>query len=434
MEKTIDNWSDVVELTITGSIDSCDMNCFSKMQNIEKLNLKQTGIVKIHGCADLKKLCIVTLPTTVKEVADSAFAGCSSLHDINLDSVYKIGDNSFSYCREIKNIQSSKLKTIGSSSFWGCNKLETFAAPHVITIGKSAFCYCDMLRQFDFSSVKYLDYDSFAECYNLEEAIIPNLESLVNEKNTLGRTFIRCRSLKNIYLGEKIEEIPSYTFYGCRGLTTVKIPLSVRSIGEWAFGDCQMSSLEIPEGIEKLNKPIYSGYGLETLTLPSSLKTLKIQEGMDGTIFGSSHRLKDFTCKSTIPLSETGLDNSGLGNATLHVPAFAINNYKNSEVWNSFGSIEPLDEEFMRIEIGSDFDLSCTDGISENAELILTNDTTRQWCSEDPAGHLTFSADQSLKINRFTQFQNWAINIDTNEPYSTTLIANNVITADSIEV
>lgn len=427
MLQTVNNWSDVVELSIQGFLDSCDMNCFSKMQNIERLDLRKTDITKIHGCADLKKLRVVALPITTREVADSTFAGCSLLQDINLDSVCKIGDKSFYHCIEIKDVQATLLQSIGKLSFAGCNQLETVSAPNVITVGEDAFNDCNSLKKFDFSSVKYLEDSSFGECYDLQEAIIPNLESLGG-----GWSFIRCRSLKNVYLGEKITEISPYTFYGCRGLSTVKIPHSVQSIGRWAFGDCQMSLLEIPEGIVELNNQIYGGYGLDSLVLPASLKTLETREG---TVFGSSSRLKDLFCKSIIPLSETGFDDFGISNATLHVPACSVNNYKNSEIWNSFDSIVPLEDEIKRIEIDCDFNLSSIDGISDNAELILTNSRSNsQWVREDPAAHLTFSADQSLKINRFTQVQNWALNAATHKPYSTTLIANNVITADTIDL
>lgn len=430
--KIVDSWSDIEELTIFGSIDSCDMKCFSKMQNIEKLDLSKTEITKILGCADLKKLSTVTLPTSVIEVADSAFAGCSLLQDINLDAVCKIGNESFAHCVEITNIHAAMLQSIGQSSFWGCNKLETFIAPNVITVGASAFCYCGGLKVFDFSSVKYLDYDSFGECYRLQEAIIPNLESLVGEKHTLGRTFIRCKSLQKVYLGEKITELPSYTFYDCSGLSTVKIPTSVQSIGKLAFGGCKMSSLEIPEGIVELTNQIYSGFGLDSLVLPASLRTLKAQEG---TVFGSSSRLKDMICKSIIPLSDTGFDESGLCNAILHVPACSVNEYKKNESWNSFDSIAPLEGELNRLEIYSDFELSSTDGISENADLILTYGISgSQWVSEDPAAHLTFSADRPLKIKRFTQVQNRVLNSVTEKPFPTTLITKNVIIADTIEL
>ena len=89
--------------------------------------------------------------------------------------------------------------------------------------------------------------------------------------------------------------IESWAFYGCSSLTSVTIPNSVTSIGESAFYGCR--------NIEN----VYC-YAEE---VPST----------------------DFDA----------FDDSNIENATLHVPASAIEAYKTTEPWNYFGTIKAIE-------------------------------------------------------------------------------------------
>lgn len=91
-----------------------------------------------------------------------------------------------------------------------------------------------------------------------------------------------------------VTSIGNWAFYGCSSLTTVTIPASVTSIGYAAFAYC--SSLS----------EVYC----YAENVPST----------DNKAFGSS------------PIE----------NATLYVPASALNKYKTTAPWSSFGNIVAL--------------------------------------------------------------------------------------------
>ena len=68
----------------------------------------------------------VTLPSTVKEIADSAFWYCDNLTSINLEDtgIETIGVNTFSGCTSLANvILPDTVKTIGIAAFQSCTGL-----------------------------------------------------------------------------------------------------------------------------------------------------------------------------------------------------------------------------------------------------------------------------------------------------------------------
>ncbi|MBR3835988.1 MAG: leucine-rich repeat protein [Clostridia bacterium] len=65
--------------------------------------------------------------------------------------------------------------------------------------------------------------------------------------------FYDCDSLTNVTIPDSITRIGDYTFYSCRSLTSVTIPDSVTSIGAYAFYYCDnLTSVTIPESVTEI--------------------------------------------------------------------------------------------------------------------------------------------------------------------------------------
>ena len=112
--------------------------------------------------------------------------------------------------------------------------------------------------------------------------------------------------------------IGNYAFEECTGLTSVTIPNSVTSIGDLAFSECS---------------------GLTFVTIPNSVTSI------GGCAFAYCENIENVYCYAEeVPSTDfDAFDDSNIENATLHVPASAIEAYKTTEPWKYFGTIKAIE-------------------------------------------------------------------------------------------
>ena len=125
-------------------------------------------------------------------------------------------------------------------------------------------------------------------------------------------------SLTDITIPESVTSIGSEAFCDCRSLTTITIPEGVTSIGYQAFNCCtSLTAITIPASVTSIGN--FAFYGCSSLT--------------------------DVYCNAEeIPDADTEtFDFSYIENATLHVPASAMDEYKNTFPWSSFGTIKAIE-------------------------------------------------------------------------------------------
>ena len=86
-------------------VESIDKEFFTKCSGIKILTVKG-NISRINNDAfsGMKKLIIINLPMTVKEIGDRAFKNCTDLTTITISGVKYIGDYAFKNCNKLKNV------------------------------------------------------------------------------------------------------------------------------------------------------------------------------------------------------------------------------------------------------------------------------------------------------------------------------------------
>ena len=173
-------------------------------------------------------------------------------------------------------------------------------------------------------------------------------------------------SITSVVIPNSVTSIGDYTFSGCAGLTNITIPNSVTSIGTYAFSACNnLESLYIGNSIQKIGD--YAFYGC------NNLFDIKVAN------------------KKVITISYNVFSVDSYNNAVLYVPTGRSTFYKNTAPWSNFIVIEEFD--FDNIEITgitlNKSTVTITEGETETlvATIIPSNatDKTITWKTSNSA-------------------------------------------------
>ena len=220
-------------VNIPSSIQSINDGAFANCTSLDSIVLPEnlTGIGS-NAFSSCTSLSTIEIPESVENIGAAAFAGCVKLDSVIIpESVTAIGDSAFSGCTSLTSIGiPTSITAIGANTFSGCVKLDSVAIPESVTeIGSGAFNGCASLSSIDIpSSVTQIGDGAFAFCSSLETVQIGEIDSAEN-------TF----KSKIIALGNEDVVIGARAFYGCEGLKSVYIPISVTNIGDSAFAGCK---------------------------------------------------------------------------------------------------------------------------------------------------------------------------------------------------
>ena len=146
----------------------------------------------------------------------------STTHDGTAYAVTGIGKQAFYMCEGLTAVTlPNTLKSINDKSFLGCHSLTSIKIPNLVEkIGKWAFMSCAQLERIDVeeNNKKYCSKDGVLFSKDMA-------------------TLIQCPSGKKgeCNIPENVTKISAQAFYGCVGLTAMRIPHNVVYIGNDAF-------------------------------------------------------------------------------------------------------------------------------------------------------------------------------------------------------
>ena len=383
----VEQWTDVDELTITGSLNAADMECFNKLKSLRRLDLSQTDITKIEGCNGLTLLSEIVLPTSITSIGEGAFSGCVRLTSISLPNVTIISDNAFENCTLLEQAEIQSATSVGFRAFYNCFSLTKAYFPYAKHIGMRAFENCSALTIVELPLAETIEDRALSNC-------LFTTISLPAAKSIGFRTFEKDALLESVSL-TSATEIGSYAFSKCSSLKSVELP-NVVNIGSYAFEQC---------------------YTITKIELPSSLKSLGHK------CFTDCQELKDIICHVALPFNTSAFSGiSNIGSITLSVPAFGVTAYKLNNDWYGFNSVQSLNENVEIVNILSDITIDNSTGVSNSSLWTLGYST-----NNGKAGHLTTST--SLSVGNFTQYEDLASGNGL-----TTMITNAEMSSDNVSV
>ncbi|WP_304952047.1 leucine-rich repeat domain-containing protein [uncultured Alistipes sp.] len=121
----------------------------------------------------------------------------------------------------------------------------------------------------------------------LAELLADYDKSSITELTVIGNlnwSDIRClnSNLRNLAILDmehvNWEELPQNTFYGNKSLTFVKLPLTMKTIGDRAFQDCSsLTSITIPDSVTEIGYyAFYNCSSLTSVTIPDSVTSIAV--------------------------------------------------------------------------------------------------------------------------------------------------------------
>lgn len=259
------NCSSLTSFTVPDSVKTIGNNAFLNCSSLETIiipeGVKSIGENAFKGCFSLKSIII---PESVISLGKGIFEGCTSLESITIPFIgssansangylgYMFGASSESenstfvpLTLKCVNFNGNKLTKIDTSAFAGCSSIEEINIPSEVTsIGTLAFYNCSSLKTIVIpDSVSTIGKGAFYGC-SLDSITLPFIGESKSSNQKFGyifthpsSTIIDSATVPTIILSDKCTSIPE-TAFDYSGVSNLIIGKNVTSIGRFAFRHC----------------------------------------------------------------------------------------------------------------------------------------------------------------------------------------------------
>ena len=152
----------------------------------------------------------------------------------------------------------------------------------------------------DGKKVTSIGKNAFSGCKKLTNIIIPDSVKNINEN-----AFVGCNKLTSITIPDSATSIGRAAFYDCLSLISITIPNSVTSIGDNAFEWCvNLKNITIPNGVTNIGSSAFDHCSsLISITIPNSVINI-------GDF--AFHECVNLTCINVEPENENYLSENGV--------------------------------------------------------------------------------------------------------------------------
>ena len=274
----------------------------------EKINKKSVTRIGNLAFKDCTKITSIAMPDSVAYIGRSAFYNCTSLKSITIpDGVKEIGYAAFSECAGLVSVKiPDNVTKIGDSAFINCANLTKID----VTAGNKYYSSAN--------GVLFNKDKSELICY---PAGIKNVGYSIPDGVTVirDRAFNKCLSLNSITIPKSVQDIETYSFFGCTSLEAINvaasnknyadvngilfskdktkivcypankknmsysIPVSVKVVGVAEFRDCiYLKGITIPDSVTNIEHHAFSNCkSLKSITIPDSITAIEMATFID---------------------------------------------------------------------------------------------------------------------------------------------------------
>lgn len=306
--------SPIRSVSMSENVTTIGESCFSECEDLTSINLpasvKSIGACAFKGCgftqfvvpdgittisnglfANCGKLTNITLPKGLKAIEDGAFAGCGFTEFVVPDGITTISNYMFANCGKLTSITLPKdLKAIGAGAFSGCGFTEFVIPDAITTISDNLFAYCPNLQKITFpKTITSMGNGIFSHSGIGNFTLPKQITEITNNM------FEGCQNLEHIYLHDGLKSIGDYAFQDCNSLGGITLPNSVTKIGKGCFAHCDYlkEGVTLSDAITEIPEEAFADCGyLHEIKLPAELKRIGYRAFCGSPYIGSFGGLK----------------------------------------------------------------------------------------------------------------------------------------------
>jgi hypothetical protein len=209
----------------------------------------------------------VKLPSTLKEIPENCFKGCTSLKTV---------------------IFNDGLVAIGEEAFASCHLADLYLPESLVSIESGAFLTGSVNNFYVPTSLKYIGGDAFRWCGGVNAVYITDLEAWLqiefatataNPVYYSHKLFLNGQPIHNLVIPETITKINKYAFADCHNITgtlTFHNNITTDDIGERAFQSCKgITNIVFGSNMTYISDGMFEGFdGLTVLEIPEQITSI----------------------------------------------------------------------------------------------------------------------------------------------------------------
>ena len=274
-----------------------------------KITLPNT-VTKINDDAlkGNKKIVSVTIPGSVKDIANNAFQGCPNLEEIIFTNPDKANNNliirinAFQNCPKLTKCEiPARANQVVGNIFKGCTSLTEikvnannpyYFAQDGVLFGPALVNYKPQYEG-DYTLQSYpagregaYTIPSFVHGKKIDQIWTSGFEgasgltgiSIPDSIGRLGTAAFEGTGLTHVTIPDTVQQVDPAVFQNCTKLVSVKLPARLAEIDQYMFANCiSLQYVDMPDSITKIN--IYAFHNCTSLTslaLPKNLSSLSV--------------------------------------------------------------------------------------------------------------------------------------------------------------
>ncbi len=220
---------------------------------------------------------------SVNEIAEYSFSGNDVIETVKFSAgVTDISYAAFSECFALKSVElPNGLVSISEAAFGNDSALSSISIPaSTKTIGPVAFNNCSGMTELTLNEgIESIGEEAFGG------ASITKLDIPDSVKSIGVACFKNNQKLSSVTIGSGISQLPTYVFRNCTSLENIVIPDNIISIGDGAFYESGLTSINIGNKVQSIDRAFVSCDNLKTAKIGSGVTSLY-------AAFASCHNLE----------------------------------------------------------------------------------------------------------------------------------------------